>query len=173
MQRILLQRTGDEHSRMIRVLLRDVIRNSRLDFDLLQYTNELISDQIIKENFSISPPATTSSGGDLLCDFAGQIQIRERYVNSICDLITMCVLVAITPQIKEAYQKAGRSAAVAAVTGVVEDASRDILIRYYTLTSQIQSDTVTWLQTIVSRKYEINVTELIKCLFKVRDGTLT
>lgn len=179
MQKQLLQRNGDEYARSMRVLLRDIIRNSRNDFDLLQYTNELINDELIKANFFQQQQQTTTSSttaADSWCDFSGQAQTRERYVISICDLITTCVLVAITPQIKEAYQKAGRggTAIVGGGFSIIQNdetstssSSSSTLIKYYMLMSRIQSDTVTWLQTIVSRSYEINVNELIKCLFKV------
>lgn len=146
MQKVLLQRNGDEHVRSLRILLRDTIRNSRQDFDLIKFTKELINDQL---------PAPSVG----LCSFAGgpadfsQTQTRERYVNSICDLITVCILVSITPQIKEAYNRR-------------QVETRDVLIKYYTLMAEIQLDTLTWLQTTV-RTYEINPNEFIKCIFKV------
>lgn len=154
----------------MRILLRDVIRNSRADFDVHQFTIELINEQFIRDVFMSSASggygfggmsgANIMSGQDL-CDFLGQTLTRERYVHSVCDLITVCVLVSITPQIKDAYQRMGRCA------DVLPEAAKDCLIKYYMIMSQIQSDSVTWLQKIVSRNYEITPPELIKCLFKV------
>ncbi len=160
MQKILLQRNSDDYLRLLRSLLRDTIRNSRQDFDLNKFTNELVNDNIIKqiyaqfnqnETLSLSTALLNLAGG--LADFS-QIQIRERYVNGICDLITVCILVAITPPIKEAYLRRQQD-------------TREILIKYYMSMSQIQSDAVTWLQAIVVKIYKINPTELVRCMFKV------
>ena len=79
--------------------------------------------------------------------------VKERYVNGICDLITACMLVAITPQVKEAYMRRHMD-------------TRDTLIRYYTCMSQIQCDAVSWLQE-VARTLQLNPTELLRCMFKV------
>lgn len=161
----MVQKNGEENLRFMRILLRDMIRNSRADFDVHQFTSELANEQLIQNVFlSVSSGnGVVGSGvaGQDLCDFLGQSQARERYVHSVCDLITVCILVSITPQIKDAYQRMGRSA-----DGLPE-AAKNCLIKYYMLMSEIQSDTVTWLQKTVSRNYEINPAELIKCLFKV------
>lgn len=157
MQQILLQRNSDDYLRLLRSLLRDTIRNSRQDFDLLKFTNELINDELIKkfygqqENQQCHSILFNLAGG--LADF-NQIQIRERYTNGICDLITVCILVAITPPIKESYLRRQHD-------------TKEILIKYYLCMSQIQSDTVTWLQSSVVNIYKISPTELIRCMFKV------
>jgi integrator complex subunit 1 len=159
MQKILLQRNSDEYLRSLRILLRDTIRNSRQDFDLHRFTSELISDNLIRmyifnssasQNYLATCNLFTLAGG--LVDFS-QTQSKEKYVNFVCDLITVCILVAITPQIKEAYLRR-------------QHETKEILIKYYILMSQIQCDTVSWLATTV-RQYEINSNELVRCLFKV------
>lgn len=177
-QKILVLRNGDElYLRSMRILLRDIIRsntNNRQEFfDSREFTSELINDQFIRDLFMSTvggqqqqQPLFMFSGETQqqqqpLCDFVGQTSARERYTHAICDLITVCVLVSITPPIKEAYQRMGRSA------DMLPDSAKECLIRYYSLMSQIQSDSVAWLQKIVARNYEINSTELIKCLFKV------
>ena len=160
MQRIILQRNGDDYLRLLRILLRDTIRNSRNDFDLLKFTKELVNDNLIKQYYfgsvkELSYHNSTSicfgvAGG--LADFS-LVQVKEKFVNGICDLITVCILVAITPQIKDAYLRRQHD-------------TREILIKYYMLMSQIQCDTVTWLQEVV-RFYNINPTEMIRCMFKI------
>lgn len=157
----------------MRIMLRDLIRNNRAELSVHQFTSELINEQFIRDLFMSTPGVSNGASSSLsspvdallpqqpLCDFVGAVQSRERYVHSICDLITVCVLVSITPQIKEAYQRMGRSA------DVLPDPAKDCLIKYYMLMSQIQADSVSWLQKTVSRSYEINPAELIKCLFKV------
>lgn len=157
MQTILLQRNSDDYLRLLRSLLRDTIRNSRQDFDLLKFVKQLVTDDLIKMFYGQPDGAPVQSflfnlaGG--LADF-NAVQIRERYANGICDLVTVCILVAITPPIKEAYQRRSQE-------------TKDILIKYYMCMSQIQSDTVTWLQSIVVNLYKISPTELIRCMFKV------
>ena len=156
MQKILLQRNSDDYLRLLRSLLRDTIRNSRQDFDLSKFTGELLNDALIKQVYTQSDGSSLGillnmAGG--LADFS-QIQIRERYVNGVCDLITVCILTAITPPIKEAYIRRQQD-------------TRDILIKYYLSMSQIQSDTVGWLQAVAINTYKINPTELIRCMFKV------
>lgn len=159
-------------------MLRDLIRNNRAELSVHQFTSELINDQFIRDLFMSSPGVSNGASSSLLsspvdallpqqplCDFVGAVQSRERYVHSICDLITVCVLVSITPQIKEAYMRMGRSA------DILPEPAKDCLIKYYMLMSQIQADSVSWLQKTVSRSYEINPAELIKCLFKVKSIT--
>ena len=162
MQKLLLQRRGDEYLRSLRILLRDVMRNSRVDFDLLTFTRELISEHLLKQYYlsgqdvqqvNASSPIFTLAGG--LADF-NQVATRERYVNSMCDLCTVCMLVAITPHIKEAYVQRRQAE------------TRDLLIKYYMTMTQVQCDTVCWLQEVVLRSYQIAPTELIRCMFKVR-----
>ncbi len=164
MQKILLQRMGDDFIKLLRILLRDTVRNSRQDFDLIKYTRELINEHLIKQYFfnnnqnhlqTIDLTIFGLAGG--LADF-NQLVVRERYVNNICDLITVCILIAITPQIKEAYLSK-------------QAEKKETLIKYYMLMTQVQCDTVTWLQEI-HRIYQLNPTELVvnylsKILFMV------
>jgi len=153
MQRILLQKNGDDYLRLLRILLRDVIKNSRNDFDLIKFTSELVSD------VSSLTTAQSQEAPSFLNNFAGglvsfsSIQMKERYANGVCDLITVCILVAITPQIKEAYLRRHVD-------------TREFLIKYYMLMAQIQCDTVSWLQEII-KNFQINSTELIRCMFKI------
>lgn len=107
MLKVILQRNAEDHVRSLRVVLRDIVRHTRLEFDFLKFTTELISDNLIKQYFHSNehtPQQINSScilfsiaGG--LADF-GSNQTRERYVNTVCDLITVCILMAITPQVK-------------------------------------------------------------------------
>jgi integrator complex subunit 1 len=159
MVRIILQRNVDDNLRILRVLLRDTIRHCRVDFDPICFTSELTSDTQIKQLFYTNQQtrgnliAKTSSifsiaGG--LAEFQS-IAVREKYVQAICDLVTVCILVSITPAIKEAYQRRHND-------------TKEILIKYYMIMSQIQCDTVTWLQSI-TRLYEITPKQLSKSLF--------
>jgi integrator complex subunit 1 len=159
MQKILIQRNSDEYLRSLRLLVRDIVQKSRQDFDILKFTSELVNDQIIKQYFFSPTPVTldlsssslfTVAGG--LVDF-GTANAKERYVHSICDIITVCILVAITQSVKDAYARRHPD-------------TKEILTRYYMLMSQVQCDSVVWLQSVV-RFYEINPNELIKCLFKI------
>ncbi len=134
-QKILL--TKEDNLRPLRSILRDTIRNTRLDFDLTKFTFNLLDD--IRKKYPE------------FIDF--DVQLRERYVNSIADLVTVCIFVSITPTIKDAYLKRN-------------DNLKDQLVKYYQLMSQIQCDTVSWLQAIV-RTYDINTKERLTCLFKV------
>ncbi len=160
MLKILLQRNSDDYLRLLRSLLRDTIRNSRHDFDLLKFTNELLNDHLIKQSYAPTDQHQHHHAPNFLVNLAGgladfnQVQIRERYANAICDLITVCILVAITPPIKEAYLRRAHD-------------TKDILIKYYLCMAQIQADTTTWLQTTVVAIYKISPTELIRCMFKV------
>lgn len=166
-KKVLVLRNGDEYLRSMRVLLRDFIRNTRADIDVHQFTSELINNQLISDIFMSSVDGSVGNGvgviGQDLCDFRTSTQTKERYVHSVCDLITSCMLVSITPQIKDAYQRMGRNA------DVLPEQAKNCLIKYYMLMSQIQSDTVAWLHNVVSRSYEINPSELVTCLFKVKE----
>lgn len=135
MQKILLQRNSEDILRPLRSLLRDTIKNSRQDFDLIKFTHGLLNSNVPLSELN-------------------HIQARERYANGICDLITVCILVAITPQIKEAYLRRQHD-------------TKDTLIKYYLLMAQIQCDTIIWLYDVVFNVYKINPNSLINCMFKI------
>ena len=156
MQKILLQRNADELLRPLRSILKETIRNSRSDFDILRFTSELTSDthvcQLLSGEVRVVPSSLLLMGVGV-ADFS-QSMSRERFVNAICDLITGCILVAITPNIKEAYLRK-------------QSESRDVLIKYYMCVSQTQCDAVSWLQTSVLTYYKLSPDKLVCCLYKL------
>ncbi len=127
----------EDNLRPLRSILRDTMRNTRVDFDLKRFIFDLLDD--IRKKYP--------EFGDF------DVQLRERYVSSISDLVTVCIFVSITQSVKDAYLKRN-------------DAHKDQLVKYYQLMSQIQSETVLWLQAVV-RTYDINPKERLTCLFKV------
>lgn len=131
----------EDNLRVLRALLRDTIfylRHSKQEFDISRFTFELLDD--IRKKCA---------------EFVHfEQQLRERFVISICDLITVCIFISISKQVKEAYSKRSLNE------------SKEILNRFYQLISSIQCETVTWLQAIV-RYYDINPKERITCLYKV------
>jgi hypothetical protein len=81
----------EDNLRTLRSLLRETIKHSRQDFDMnkFTFTFELLED--IRKRYQ---------------DFMNIDQyLRERFVVSICDLITVCIFVSITQQAKDAYLK--------------------------------------------------------------------
>ena len=128
----------EDNLRTLRSLLRETIKHSRQDFDINKFTFELLDDIRKKYPEFINLDQT----------------LRERFVISICDLITVCIFISITQQVKDAYTKRNTNE------------SKEILLRYYQTMANIQCETVTWLQAIV-RYYEISAKERITCLFKV------
>ena len=157
--KIILQKNIDDFLRSVKNLLRDTVRNSRQDFDHIKFINELESDKLIKEYYAVPSEFAQHNSSCILFSLAGgladfsQNVVRERFVNCISDLIAIFILVTITPQVKEAYLRRSNE-------------SKEILTKYYLTMSQIQCDTVTWLQTIF-KLYDINPSELIRCLFKI------
>jgi hypothetical protein len=160
MQKILIQRNGEDYMRSVRSLLRETVKNSRAEFELSRFVSELVSDSMVKRYYFETTRPVFTANEQTLFSFAGgladftQVQVRERYVNAICDLITVCILVAITAPIKEAYLRR-------------QIETRDILIKYYMCMTQIQCDAVKWLQTTVRCTYETSATELVKHLCKL------
>ena len=157
--KIILQKNGDQFFRAIKILLRDTVRNCRQDFDLTNFIKEIESDSLIKEyyldikefhTFNVTNSIFSVAGG--LSDFS-QSQIKERYLNSVSDLVAVFILSAITPQIKEAYLRRSNE-------------TKEFLTKYYITMSQIQCDTVTWLRNIF-KMYDVSPNELIRCLFKI------
>lgn len=171
MQKVLIQRHADEYLRSLRILLRDTVRTSRQEspFDLIRFANELLNDHQLRSYFS-SPLgsqaamtamsnlaqelATTGlfslAGG--LADF-NQKSVKERYINNVCDLITVCILVSITPQIKEAYLRR-------------QSETKELLIKYDMTAAQVQCNTVAWLQGSV-RHYDVTPNEIVRCICKI------
>lgn len=157
--KIILQKNCDQFLRSIKIILRDTVRNCRQEFDLNIFVNEIESENLIKEYLIDSNECLKSNSINSFFSFAGGLsdfshpQTKERYLNSISDLIAVVILAAITPQIKEAYLRRSIEA-------------KEILSKYYMTMSQIQCDTVTWLQNIF-KILDISPNELIRCLFKI------
>lgn len=127
----------EDNLKLIRSILRETIRNTKNDFDILVFTSELLNDI----RFHVRE----------FCEF--DERTREKYVSNISDLITVCQFISITPQIKDAYLKRSQE-------------TKNILIKYYQQASQIQAQAVTWLQSIV-REYKISPIQRINSLLKV------
>lgn len=119
-------------------MLRDTIRLIKLDFDSSIFASELLED--IRNKY---PEFGTET----------EQVVREKYVSYICDLLTVCMFATITPAVKEAFHKRGSD-------------NREFLHKYYHTFSQIQCETVIWLQACV-KDYKINPKERITCLLKI------
>ena len=153
MQKILLQRNADELLRSLRSILKETIRNSRQDFDLQRFVVELVNDAVVRSLMGGTTESKPVLLSGALADFS-QVSIQNRFVNAVCDLVTGCILVAITPAIKEAYLRK-------------QSEGRDVLIKYYMCVSQAQCDAVSWLQSQVLASYKLQPSELMRCLFKL------
>lgn len=137
-QEFLLQR--DDCLRTLRVFLRELVKMLRYDIKLTVFCQALlvsesnITHQI--ENF----------------------EFRDRVFHATIDLVCLCTLLSVSPQIREAnvLMRAGR-----------ETKGSKILFDYYDQMSRIQCEAVKWMFEVVPNLFKPSDTEYTQSLHKI------
>lgn len=129
----------EDYLRPLRALLREIIRVCRHDINLLIFARTLMSERQ---------------------DIAQQLlnfEFKERVFISIADLLCLCMLLAISPQVKEAAALAQR--------GDKKDIA--LLHQFQNMVATIQFEAVLWLQNSAPQMYAIGKNELLHALHKI------
>ncbi|XP_023242494.1 integrator complex subunit 1-like [Centruroides sculpturatus] len=128
----------DDYLRALRALFREIVRTVRHDLNFSAFCCGLLQER-----------------KELMYKELDQ-QLRERLFLSITDLISLAILLAISPAV--------RDAAIAYNRGDKKDIA--ILKNYQTLVANIQKDVVVWMHTVVPKMIKPNRNEYVHCFHK-------
>ncbi|KAK7113352.1 integrator complex subunit 1-like isoform X2 [Littorina saxatilis] len=126
----------DDYLRALRGLLREVIRNTRQDIDFSVYCRSLTKER---------PEAKFAE-----MDAA----LKERYVLSVADLISLCMLLTITPAVREAVARNDHK-------------DLEVLHKFRNQLAVIERDAIYWIHSILPKMMDIKAPEFVHCLRKV------
>ncbi|ESO87352.1 hypothetical protein LOTGIDRAFT_107278 [Lottia gigantea] len=126
----------DDYLRALRALFREIIRSLRHEFNFTLFCLGLMTERN-EPKFS-------------------DIEV-ERYVLSITDLITLSILLGVTPSVREAVAAIARG----------DNKDIEVIKSFKNQVSVIQRDCVWWLHTTVPKLMSDKPTEYVHCLHKV------
>lgn len=132
-QELLLNK--DDYLRSLRALLKEINRVLRHDFNLLSLVHALLRER--KE----------------LSNTIRDSEFRDRIFLSLADLVCMCILLCISPQVRDAASQSKRDVAV--------------LQAFQTQVSNIQREAVAWLHDSALRVFRPNVNDFHHVLHKI------
>lgn len=132
-QELLLNK--DDYLRSLRALLKEVNRVLRHDFNLLSIVHSLLRER--KE----------------LTNIIRESEFRERIFISLADLVCMCMLLCVSPQVRDASTQSKRDPA--------------ILQAFQMQVSNIQREAVTWLHDSALRVFRPSINDFQHVLHKV------
>ncbi|XP_069674723.1 integrator complex subunit 1 isoform X2 [Periplaneta americana] len=129
----------EDYLRPIRALLREIVRVLRHDINISALCRGLMLDR--------------KDSAPQFRDF----EFKERMFVSITDLITLCILLAISPAVKEASSLLARG----------DKREIAVLHNFQILVAKIERDAVWWLHETVPRMYRPSGSEFVHALHKV------
>lgn len=129
----------EDYLRPLRALLREIVRVCRHDIKLIIFSRTLMAE---RQDLS-----------QQLLNF----EFKERVFISLVDLLCLCMLLAISPQLKEAAVMVQRG----------EEKDVILLHQFQDLVATIQYDTVLWLQNTAPQVYGVGKNELLYALHKI------
>ncbi|XP_066249303.1 integrator complex subunit 1 [Euwallacea similis] len=125
----------DDYLRSLRALLKEINRVLRHDFNLLSVVHSLL-----RERKDLMPAIRDH-------------EFRERMFLSLVDLVSMCMLLCVSPQVRDAATQSKRDVSV--------------LKAFKMQVSNIQRECVTWLQDSALRVFRPSVPDFHHALLKV------
>lgn len=125
----------DDYLRSLRALLKEINRVLRHDFNLLSIVHALLKDR--KE----------------MSNAIRESEFKDRIFLSIADLVCMCMLLCVSPQVRDAATQSKRDVTV--------------LQAFQNQVSNIQREAVTWLHDTALRVFRPNMNDFNHVLHKV------
>ncbi|XP_011171982.1 integrator complex subunit 1 [Solenopsis invicta] len=129
----------EDYLRPLRALLREIVRVCRHDLNLIVFVRTLMSER--------------SDIAQQLLNF----EFKDRMFISIVDLLCLCMLLAISPQVKEAGTLSARA----------DKKDVALLHQFQKLVAMIQYETVLWLQNSAQQMYSVGRNELLHAMHKI------
>ncbi|XP_011642756.1 integrator complex subunit 1 isoform X2 [Pogonomyrmex barbatus] len=129
----------EDYLRPLRALLREIVRVCRHDINLVAFARTLMSERP---------------------DIAQQLlnfEFKDRMFMSIADLLCLCMLLGISPQVKEAGTMSARA----------DKKDVALLHQFQNLVAMIQHEAVLWLQNSAQQMYAVGRNELLHAMHKI------
>lgn len=129
----------EDYLRPLRALLREIVRVCRHDINLIAFARTLMAERP---------------------DIAQQLlnfEFKDRMFMSIADLLCLCMLLAISPQVKEAATLSQRA----------DKKDVALLHQFQNLVAMIQYEAILWLQNLAQQMYAIGRNELLHAMHKI------
>lgn len=130
----------DDCLKTLRVFLRELVKMLRFDINLVVFCKTLMSD---RPEFITQVEAS---------------EFRERCCQSIADLVCLCRLLSVSPQIRDAHNAIAKS---------THDQKSSLVYNFYNQMSQIQYEALTWMFQEVPRIYKLNATDYAALINKI------
>ncbi|XP_049307137.1 integrator complex subunit 1 isoform X1 [Bactrocera dorsalis] len=134
----LLQR--EDCLRTLRVFLRELVRVLRYDMNIVKFCKSFMSTRI-----------------DLM-EQVEHSEFKERIFHSMVDIICLCMLLSVSPQIREAC---------ILLRSNKEIKNNPLLLNFYNQMSQIQLEAVSWMYETVPNLFKIQSSEYSQALHKL------
>lgn len=132
----LLMNREDYYQRALRPLWREICRSLRYDVDLSLFCSYLLQTRDDKS--------------------FGEFEFRERYVTSICDLISLSILLSVSPAVRECVSVRGG-----------EHGDHTALVSFHKQASLIQLNTLKWLHETAPSLAPKGWPDMVHCVYKV------
>ncbi|RUS89929.1 hypothetical protein EGW08_002281 [Elysia chlorotica] len=129
----------DDYLKALRILLREIVRCTRLDMNFSTFCLGLMQERTEAKFVEMEPV------------------LKERYVMSLADLISMDILLSIAPSIREA--------AAGFMQG--DPKNLELIHVFKRQVGVIQRDAVWWLHMVVPKMVELKLEAYLHCLKKV------
>ncbi|XP_059480068.1 integrator complex subunit 1 [Neocloeon triangulifer] len=128
----------EDYLKPLRLFLRELVRMLRAEMPLVTFCRTLMRDRSKEQTFR---------------DFG----FKERMLAAIADLVCLCVLLGISPAVREAASLIARG----------ERKEVQTMINYQNMAAKIQRDSVWWLHETVIKMYHPSAQEFVHILHKV------
>ncbi|XP_054737283.1 integrator complex subunit 1 isoform X1 [Anastrepha obliqua] len=134
----LLQR--EDCLRTLRVFLRELVRVLRYDMNIVKFCKEFMNERIG------------------LMEQVERSEFKERIFHSMVDIICLCMLLSVSPQIREAC---------IVLRSNKEMKNNPLLLNFFSQMSQIQLEAVSWMYETVPNLFKIQSLEYSQALHKI------
>ncbi|XP_036342911.1 integrator complex subunit 1-like [Rhagoletis pomonella] len=134
----LLQR--EDCLRTLRVFLRELVRVLRYDMNIVRFCKAFMNERI-----------------DLI-EQVERSEFRDRIFHSMVDIICLCMLLSVSPQIREAC---------IVLRSNKEMKHNPLLLNFYSQMSQIQLEAISWMYETVPNLFKIQTLEYSQALHKI------
>lgn len=122
----------DDCLKSLRIFLRELVKVLRFDIDLVIFCKALMNDR---------------------AEFVDQIEkcdFSDRVCFSIADLVCLCRLLCVSPQVRDAHNS---------ITKSTNDQKSNLVYNFYNQMAQIQFKSLDWALKDIPRYFKINATE--------------
>ncbi|KAK7506750.1 hypothetical protein BaRGS_00002225 [Batillaria attramentaria] len=126
----------DDYLRALRALLREIVRATRQDMNFAVFCLGLMQERQEPRFTEVEP------------------MFKERYVMSVADLISLTMLLGITPAVRDATARSDHK-------------ELEVIHKFKHQIAVIERDAIWWMHTVVPKIMEIKHAEYVHCLRKV------